>query len=182
MVCACLQHLRKCAKPGFLYVLAVGCERSGLLIPTSEFGMALSTLCCYSVADYGIKMSVPPYVCGAIVLYLFALSSDHHKERGYHIMGGIGIALAGVFINSLCSSVKARYVGLCILMAGSYVHGPLTTAWLSGNTPGKRLRERKAALLNVARNRKTLPRPRRQWVWQSRWGYWWPALQARTCP
>lgn len=34
----------------------------------------------------------------------------------------------------------ARYVGLCILLFGSYVSAPLTVAWLAGNTPepGKR--------------------------------------------
>ncbi|KAJ4985597.1 major facilitator superfamily transporter [Stagonosporopsis vannaccii] len=85
-------------------------------------------------------MSVPPYVCGASVLYLFALSSDYHQERGFHIMGGISVSLVGLIVTALSSSMKVRYAGLCILLAGSYVPGPLTTAWLSGNTPeaGKR--------------------------------------------
>ncbi|KAH6639156.1 major facilitator superfamily transporter [Boeremia exigua] len=85
-------------------------------------------------------MSVPPYVCGATILYLFALSSDYRRERGCHIIGGISIMLVGLLITTLCTSTRARYAGLCILLSGSYVHGPLTTAWLIGNTPepGKR--------------------------------------------
>ncbi|KAJ8111825.1 hypothetical protein OPT61_g5671 [Boeremia exigua] len=83
-------------------------------------------------------MSVPPYMCGACILYIFALSSDYHKERGYHIMGGISIMLIGLIIAAVCSSTVVRYAGLCVLLAGSYVHGPLTTAWLCENTPGKR--------------------------------------------
>lgn len=82
-------------------------------------------------------MSVPPFLCGAATLYLFALSSDHHKERGYHIIGGISIALIGLIITVLDSSTEVKYAGLCILLSGSYVPGPLTSAWLSGNTPGK---------------------------------------------
>lgn len=82
-------------------------------------------------------MSVPPFLCGAATLYLFALSSDHHKERGYHIIGGISVALIGLIITVLGSSTKVKYAGLCILLSGSYVPGPLTSAWLSGNTPGK---------------------------------------------
>ncbi|CAO2649767.1 Nn.00g010590.m01.CDS01 [Neocucurbitaria sp. VM-36] len=85
-------------------------------------------------------MSVPPYVCGAIGLYLFALSSDHHKERGYHIVGGIFIALVGLIVTVTVHSSGAKYAGLCILLLGSYVSPPLTVVWLSGNTPepGKR--------------------------------------------
>ncbi|KAK3291091.1 uncharacterized protein B0H64DRAFT_420431 [Chaetomium fimeti] len=41
-------------------------------------------------------MSVPPAVCGAIGLYLFASSSDRHRERGYHIAAAIVITLAGL--------------------------------------------------------------------------------------
>ncbi|KAH7362699.1 major facilitator superfamily transporter [Plectosphaerella cucumerina] len=85
-------------------------------------------------------MSVPPYVCGAAGLYIFALSSDHHKERGYHIVGGICIALLGLIITVTAEHSKTKYGGLCVLLFGSYVSAPLTVAWLSGNTPepGKR--------------------------------------------
>ncbi|KAH8815978.1 major facilitator superfamily domain-containing protein [Xylogone sp. PMI_703] len=86
-------------------------------------------------------MSVPPYVCGAVGLYLFALSSDRVKERGFHILVGLSICLIGLIIT--VTTVKhnpSRYAGLCIMTFGSYVSAPLTAAWLSGNTPepGKR--------------------------------------------
>lgn len=81
-------------------------------------------------------MSVPPSVCGAIVLYLVALSSDYHKERGYHIIGEVIISLIGLIVTALGSSMSVKFTGLCILLSGSYVPGPLTTAWLSGNTLG----------------------------------------------
>jgi len=37
--------------------------------------------------DYFVKKSASLYVCGAIVLYIFALSSNRYKERSYHIIG-----------------------------------------------------------------------------------------------
>ncbi|KAF6802252.1 allantoate transport protein [Colletotrichum sojae] len=85
-------------------------------------------------------MSVPPYVCGALGLYAFALSSDYHKERGYHIVGGILIALVGLIATVTVESHAGQYAALCVLLLGSYVAAPLTVAWLSGNTPepGKR--------------------------------------------
>ncbi|KAI2480457.1 MFS 1 domain containing protein [Pyrenophora tritici-repentis] len=85
-------------------------------------------------------MSVPPFICGAIGLYLFALSSDYRKERGYHIIVGIFISLIGLIITVTTLSHGAQYAGLCILLFGSYISAPLTLAWLSGNNPepGKR--------------------------------------------
>ncbi|KAK1675314.1 major facilitator superfamily transporter [Colletotrichum godetiae] len=85
-------------------------------------------------------MSVPPYACGAIGLYFFTLSSDYRKERGYHILGGIIIALVGLIATVTVESSGGKYAALCVLLLGSYVAAPLTVAWLSGNTPepGKR--------------------------------------------
>ncbi|KAF2848512.1 major facilitator superfamily transporter [Plenodomus tracheiphilus IPT5] len=85
-------------------------------------------------------MSIPPYICGAIGLYAFALSSDHRKERGIHIILGIAIALVGLIITVTVQSSQGKYAGLCILLFGSYISAPLTVAWLSGNNPepGKR--------------------------------------------
>ncbi|KAK7421662.1 hypothetical protein QQX98_002129 [Neonectria punicea] len=86
------------------------------------------------------KMTVPPFVCGAIGLYIFALSSDHRKERGYHIVGGILVAITGLILTVTVPSCTGKYISLCVLLSGIYVSAPLTVAWLSGNTPepGKR--------------------------------------------
>ncbi|KAI4934826.1 hypothetical protein J4E85_002686 [Alternaria conjuncta] len=93
----------------------------------------------YSSLDANL-MSVPPFVCGTIGLYLFALSSDHRKERGYHIILGVFISLLGLIITVTAPTHPAQYAGLCILLSGSYISAPLTVAWLSGNNPepGKR--------------------------------------------
>lgn len=82
-------------------------------------------------------MSVPPYVCGAIGLFIFAASSDHRRERGYHIVVGLLVALGGLIVTIAVSDNGAKYAGLCILLSGVYISSPLTVAWLSGNTPGE---------------------------------------------
>jgi hypothetical protein len=98
----------------------------------------VSFLFCSQPCSYSrCQMSVPPYVCGAVGLYLFAVSSDHQKERGYHILGGLLITLIGLIITVATNANGAKYAGLCILLFGSYVSAPLTVAWLSGNTPGR---------------------------------------------
>ncbi|KAM7184312.1 putative transporter [Naviculisporaceae sp. PSN 640] len=93
----------------------------------------------YSALEANL-MSVPPFVCGAAGLYLFAISSDRHKDRGYHIVGGILVVLVGLILVLTVPTNQGRYVALCVLLFGSYVPPLLTAAWLSGNTPapGKR--------------------------------------------
>lgn len=85
-------------------------------------------------------MTVPPFVCGAVGLYVLTFSSDHFKERGFHAIFGLVLCLIGLIIIITCGQDAGRYVGLCILLAGSYITPSLTMAWLSGNTPapGKR--------------------------------------------
>ncbi|KAK3342218.1 major facilitator superfamily domain-containing protein, partial [Neurospora tetraspora] len=85
-------------------------------------------------------MSVPPFVFGALGVYLFALSSDRRQERGYHIMAGLAISAVGLAGIVLTTSPSGKYMALCILLFGSYVPPPLTAAWLSNTTrsPNKR--------------------------------------------
>ncbi|KZO92932.1 MFS general substrate transporter [Calocera viscosa TUFC12733] len=87
-------------------------------------------------------MTVPPYVCGAIVLVIFAYSSDKCKERTFHILGGMLIIIVGLIITvSLpLANTGGRYAGLLILLSGSFVFSPIVSAWYAGNTPepGKR--------------------------------------------
>ncbi|KAK4168374.1 high-affinity nicotinic acid transporter [Cladorrhinum sp. PSN259] len=85
-------------------------------------------------------MSVPPAVCGAFGVYMFAWSSDRQKERCYHIVGALLVALVGLVALIISRSDAAKYAALCVFIFGSYAPPPLTAAWLSNNTPagGKR--------------------------------------------
>jgi hypothetical protein len=116
-------------------------------------------------------MSVPPYLFGAATLYLFALSSDHRRERGYHVIGGLSIALIGLIITVLGSATTVKYAGLCILLSGSYVPGPLTAVSIP---PYQR------DFAHVVRCWQTYSSPRRKRLRQSCWSHRWPALQAQV--
>ncbi|KAJ0327419.1 hypothetical protein COL5a_005798 [Colletotrichum fioriniae] len=75
------------------------------------------------------------------------------KERGYHILGGIIIAVVGLVATVTVESNGGKYAALCVLLLGSYVAAPLTVAWLSGNTPGKQLDEpRRLDASGISRN------------------------------
>ncbi|KAK5457989.1 hypothetical protein LTS15_004068 [Exophiala xenobiotica] len=87
-------------------------------------------------------MTVPPYVVGTVVLLLVAASSDHFHERTLHILFGITVVIIGLILDIALplENVHARYGGLVVLLAGTFVAAPITVAWLAGNTPepGKR--------------------------------------------
>lgn len=61
------------------------------------------------------------------------------KERGYHCIVGIAIAIVGLVVTVTVNSNGGKYAGLCVLLFGSYISAPLTVAWLAGNTPGKHI-------------------------------------------
>jgi hypothetical protein len=84
--------------------------------------------------------SVPPYAIGAVGLWCFAYSSDHFKERAFHIITALGVVILGLILVNELPSNQGKYAALCILQIGSYTAPPLTVAWLSQNTPspGKR--------------------------------------------
>jgi MFS family permease len=87
-------------------------------------------------------LSVPPFLFGATVLFIFSYWSDRSKQRIIPILWSLGllaVGLTGVVV--LPSSWPAiRYIFLCILLSGTYPASPLTIAWLTGNFPeaGKR--------------------------------------------
>ncbi|KAK3381098.1 major facilitator superfamily transporter [Podospora didyma] len=106
-------------------------------VPTTAFSVFLPLVVegmGYSAIEANL-MSVPPAICGAMGLYLFAWSSDRQAERGYHIMAAIVLALSGLVVVICSGSNDIKYVGLCVFLFGSYAPPSLTVAWLSDNTP-----------------------------------------------
>lgn len=82
-------------------------------------------------------MSVPPFAVGAVVLVFIVWSSDHFKERSYHIVFGMGLALIGCIVMATSSNPHLRYGFAHVCLAGVFVCGPLVAVWLAGNTPLK---------------------------------------------
>ncbi|KAK3073955.1 hypothetical protein LTR53_004022 [Teratosphaeriaceae sp. CCFEE 6253] len=87
-------------------------------------------------------LSAPPFVFGALVLFIFTRWSDRSHQRLVPIFWGLGLLLIGLTMTVMVgrSSYVLRYISLCILLSGSFIASPLTVAWLSNNTPehGKR--------------------------------------------
>lgn len=89
-------------------------------------------------------LTAPPYVFGAITLYLFASWSDKHRTRILPILCGLAIMVLGLVLVVVLPTTAAwaipRYIALNVLLSGTFIASPLTVAWISGNTPspGKR--------------------------------------------
>jgi hypothetical protein len=92
---------------------------------------------------YANLMTAPPFLIGAVVLYSFAWWSDKTRQRLVPILWGLAlllVGLTGVVLIPGSTAPVARYVALCVLLAGTFVASPLTVAWMAGNIPeaGKR--------------------------------------------
>jgi MFS family permease len=89
-------------------------------------------------------LTAPPYIFGAIALYLFASWSDKHRMRILPILCGLAIMVFGLILVVALPTTAAwavpRYIALNVLLSGTFIASPLTVAWISGNTPspGKR--------------------------------------------
>lgn len=89
-------------------------------------------------------LTAPPYVCGAITLYVFASWSDKYRKRIAPVLVGLAIMVVGLILVVSLPTSKAwaipRYLALNVLLSGTFIASPLTVAWISGNTPspGKR--------------------------------------------
>lgn len=89
-------------------------------------------------------LTAPPYIFGAIILYLFASYSDKHRTRILPILCGLAIMVIGLILVVALPMSAAwaipRYIALNVLLSGTFIASPLTVAWISGNTPspGKR--------------------------------------------
>ena len=87
-------------------------------------------------------LTAPPHLCGAVMLFVAARYSDHHRIRIMPVLFGLCTVMIGLILVVVLPTSWAilRYLALCILLSGTYVASPLTVAWITGNTPspGKR--------------------------------------------
>ncbi|KAF2091940.1 MFS general substrate transporter [Saccharata proteae CBS 121410] len=102
-----------------------------VLAPLSSNNPALTNL-----------LTAPPYILGALTLYIFTAWSDRLQQRILPILVGLGVVLTGfagliAFPNSW---IAAKYMALCVLLSGTFIASPLTVAWLTNNipSPGRR--------------------------------------------
>jgi MFS family permease len=117
-------------------------------IPATAFGVFLPLVmkqlspALHLSAAASNLLAAPPFLFGAVVMFLFMRWSDRSRKRIIPILWGLGILALGLSMTVL-SGMKnyvLRYISLCILLSGSFIASPLTVAWLTNNTPepGKR--------------------------------------------
>ncbi|CAO3672821.1 unnamed protein product [Umbelopsis ramanniana] len=81
-------------------------------------------------------MSVPPYVFGALSVYVITSLSDRIAVRSWFIIGCCVISFVGFVILSFAPSVGARYFGLMVVAGATYPTVPLTMAWTANSNEG----------------------------------------------
>ncbi|KAI6812177.1 MFS general substrate transporter [Hortaea werneckii] len=117
-------------------------------IPATAFGVflplvikQLSPSLKFSPAQSNL-LTAPPFLCGAVVLWMFMYWSDRSRQRIVPILYGLGLLLIGLTATILSGQERyiLRYLSLCVLISGSFIASPLSVAWLTNNTPepGKR--------------------------------------------
>jgi MFS family permease len=80
-------------------------------------------------------MTVPPYATAFVVMLVASYSSDHFKERGYHIVSLMAVAaIAYALLATLPEeSLGGKYACVCIAVACVYATYPPTHAWAANN-------------------------------------------------
>ncbi|KAL0929911.1 major facilitator superfamily transporter [Colletotrichum truncatum] len=88
-----------------------------------------------------LLLTAPPYVFAAVASLVNARSSDHFKERGYHMAGPVFVAILGYVVCTATGNVPARYAASFMYIGGMFAANPLINTWLVGTlgrTPEKR--------------------------------------------
>ncbi|KAH7313929.1 major facilitator superfamily transporter [Stachybotrys elegans] len=88
-----------------------------------------------------LLLTAPPYLFAAVGSLINARSSDHFKERGYHMAGPVAIAILGYVVCTATGNVPARYAASFLYIGGMFSANPLINTWIVGTlgrTPEKR--------------------------------------------
>lgn len=97
-----------------------------------------------------LLLTAPPYVFGAVVSLFVCYSSDRRKERGYHIIGGVSVAVVGFIVSAASLQTAARYTAAFLYIGGLFSVNPLVYAWaLSTLSSSPEKRAASAAIVNV---------------------------------
>ena len=93
-------------------------------------------------------VQAPPYAIAYATACLFAYSSGRFGESCYHIIGPIVASAVGCAILISNLNVAARYIGVILLVSGTYNGLNLQLSWETNLVPAPR--SKKAALIAIA--------------------------------
>ncbi|KIM91552.1 hypothetical protein PILCRDRAFT_711 [Piloderma croceum F 1598] len=79
-------------------------------------------------------LTVPPYVCAAIVLTLFSVYSDRRQSRGFFIATASTIAGIGcILLLTVTENIHVRYFATFCITSGTYTTIGIIIAWFAHN-------------------------------------------------
>ncbi|OAA66453.1 Major facilitator superfamily domain, general substrate transporter [Niveomyces insectorum RCEF 264] len=119
-----------------LYIQAlIYVPTAALLASISGFLPTIISHLGYTAPTTANLMSVPPYACAFVVMYIVSWLSDRYRLRGLPIIvlatiAGVMYALLGTLPES---NLKGKYACVCIAVACVYGTYPLTHAWANNN-------------------------------------------------
>jgi cyanate permease len=81
-------------------------------------------------------LTVPPYICAAVVTICVGFFADHTRYRGYCNLATVTVGMIGFILLLSSSNIRIQYAGTFLGAAGIY-----PTVRDRTNPPGRRVRE-----------------------------------------
>ena len=88
-----------------------------------------------------LLLTAPPYLVGVLLSFLTAYSSDHSRERGFHVAVPMLVAIVGFAISVGRLNVAARYFASFLYIRGCFAANAIVFSWTAltlNQTPEKR--------------------------------------------
>ncbi|TYJ53842.1 hypothetical protein B9479_005529 [Cryptococcus floricola] len=98
--------------------------------------------------------TVAPYVTGTIVLLITSYSSDHYRERAFHLASALVWVIVGclILVAIPVSSVGVGYFAVFLITAGAFTPSVLFHTWHQNNDPTEDGRAFRVAALTFLAN------------------------------
>ncbi|KAF2807539.1 MFS general substrate transporter [Mytilinidion resinicola] len=131
-----LKHILLPVTDWRLYLqVAVYLPTAGMLSSISGFLPTVVRDLGYHEPTKANLMTVPPYACAFVLMYIFAWSSDHYRERGFHCAALATVtAIAYALLAFLPESqLHGKYACICIAVACVYATYSPSHAWAANN-------------------------------------------------
>ncbi|OJA14068.1 hypothetical protein AZE42_12284, partial [Rhizopogon vesiculosus] len=110
-----------------------------IIVPLTGITLFLPTI----INSFGYSASVsqlltiPPYVCATIAVFIFAHYSDKLKMRWPFIFAGLLMCLIGLSINISTAPIGVKYFGTFWIVIGGYAAVPGIVSWFGNNIAGQ---------------------------------------------
>jgi MFS family permease len=110
----------------------------GCLVPLYAFSLFLPTIVqgMGYTGHHAQLLTVPPYVCAAVVTICVGFFADRTRWRGFCNMATVSIGTLGFTLLISSGDIHIQYAGTFLGAIGIYPTIPVTLSWVSNNTEG----------------------------------------------